>query len=110
MKTNLRPVLAVALLAFLSPTFAHAASLPPYAAALGYTQNTFSAFTPGSIDINDSGNSRFAWYPWHFFGKRAKPENITVNMDGTVIFQGDVTGPNGELATAAKTKNARKFV
>jgi hypothetical protein len=89
---------------------AAAASPPPDAVAAGYTQNTFSAFTPGSIDINDTGKSGFSWYPWHYFGRHAQPQNIVVNPDGSVTFNGDTTGPNGQLTTAAPAKNAQKFV
>ena len=89
---------------------AAAASPPPDAVAVGYTQNTFSSFAPGSIDINDTRKSGFSWYLWHYFGGNAQPQNIVVNPDGSVTLNGDTTGPNGQLTTAAPAKNAQKFV
>ena len=90
----------------------HAASssAPTAAAGVGYMRNTFSSFTPGDIDIGDTGKSGFAWYLYHFFGSHAQSRNITINPDGSVTLDGDVTGPNGQLATAAPAKNAAKFV
>jgi hypothetical protein len=83
---------------------------PPDAAAVGYTQNTFSSFKPGDIDIDDTGRTGFAWYPYHFFSSRPQFRNITINADGSVTLNGDVTGPNGELSTTAPAKNPAKFV
>jgi hypothetical protein len=85
-------------------------SPPPDAASVGYIRNTFSSFAPGDIDLDDTGKSGFAWYPYHFFGSRPESRNITINADGSVTLNGDVTGPNGELSTAAPAKNAAKFV
>jgi hypothetical protein len=89
----------------------HAANgpAPPDAASAGYNRNTFSSFKPGDIDIDDTGKSGFAWYQYHFFGSHPH-RNITINADGSVTLNGDVTGPNGELSTAAPAKNAAKFV
>ena len=90
---------------------AAAAPPPPDAAAVGYTQNTFSSFVPGSIDINDTRKSGFSWYLWHYFGEaRAAPEYRGEPADGSVTLNGDTTGPNGQLTTAAPAKNAQKFV
>src|SRR5579863_5049092 len=80
------------------------ASPPPVAAGVGYIRNTFSSFTPGDIDIDDTGKSGFAWYPYHFFGSRPQSGTITINADGSVTLNGDVTGPNGELSTTAPAK------
>jgi hypothetical protein len=85
-------------------------SPPPDAATVGYIRNTFSSFAPGDIDVDGTGKSGFAWYPYHFFGSRPESRNITINADGSVTLNGDVTGPNGELSTAAPAKNAAKFV
>jgi hypothetical protein len=89
---------------------AAAGSPPPDAASVGYIRNTFSSFAPGDIDLEDTGKSGFAWYPYHLFGSRPEPRNITINADGSVTLNGDVTGPNGELSTAAPAKKAAKFV
>ena len=83
---------------------------PAAAAAAGYRQNTFSTFKSSDIDLNDTGKSGFAWYVYHFFGAHPRSGNIQTNDDGSVTLNGDVTGPNGELATAAPAKNAAKFV
>jgi hypothetical protein len=88
-----------------------AASLPPAdAAAAGFTQNTLSAFKPGSIDVDDTKKSGFSWYFYHFYGSQPRRQNIVLNSDGSVTFNGDTTGPNGQLATAAPAKNGAKFV
>jgi hypothetical protein len=107
-----RACLAVTALLSMPVAGVHAAtaSPPPGAAGAGYTRNTFSSFTPGDIDIDDTGKSGFAWYPYHFFGSRPQSRNIAINSDGSVTLNGDVTGPNGELSTAAPAKNAAKFV
>jgi hypothetical protein len=83
---------------------------PPAAAAAGYTQNTFAAFTPGDVDLGDTGNSGFAWYLYHFFGSHPESANIHRNADGSLTLDGDVTGPNAEIATAAPAHDAAKFV
>jgi hypothetical protein len=77
---------------------------------VGYTVNTFSSFSPQSIDLANSGKSGFQWYPWNFFGSHAQTANIVVNGDGSVTLNGDTTGPNGELATAAPAHNSAKYV
>lgn len=80
---------------------------PPDAVAAGFTLNTFTAFTNASVDIDNTGRSGFSWYPWNFFGGRARPENIVLNPDSSVTLIGDVTGPNGQLATATAKKGAK---
>src|SRR5579859_51430 len=90
--------------------YAATGSPPPDAAGAGYIKNTFSSFKPGDIDLGETGKSGFAWYPYRFFGSRPQSGNITINADGSVTLNGDVTGPNGELSTAAPAKNAQRFV
>jgi hypothetical protein len=89
---------------------AQAGEPPAVAAAAGYTLNTLSSFKPGEIDASDTGKSGFGWYPYHFFGSHPQSGSIRTNADGSVTLNGDVTGPNGEIATAAPAKNAAKFV
>ena len=110
--TVIRAFVAVTALLTLPVAGVHAAasSPPPDAARVGYIRNTFSSFSPGDIDIDDTGKSGFAWYPYHFFGSHLQYRNITMNADGSVTLNGDVTGPNGELSTTAPAKNAAKFV
>jgi hypothetical protein len=110
--TVIRAFVAVTALLTMPAAGVHAAtgSPPPDAAAVGYIRNTFSSFTPGDIDIDDTCKSGFAWYRYHFFGSRPQSRNITINADGSVTLNGDVTGPNGELSTTAPAKNAAKFV
>jgi hypothetical protein len=52
----------------------------------------------------------FSWYPLNLFGQHANTSAIKLNTDNTVTLEGDTTGPNGELVTAAPSKNAAKFV
>jgi hypothetical protein len=104
-------VAATALLTMpVAAVYAATGSAPPAAAAVGYNRNTFTSFKPGDIDMDDTGKSGFAWYPYHYFGSRAQSRNITVNADGSVTLNGDVTGPNGELTTTAPARNSAKFV
>ena len=89
---------------------AQAGGPPAAAAAVGYTQNTFSTFKAGDVDISDSRKSGFSWYFYHFFGAHPQIGNVRANPDGSVTLDGDVTGPNGEIATAAPPRNGGKFV
>lgn len=81
---------------------ANAADAPPWAAAVGYRENTFSSdFTDRTVDLSGLGGSGFSWYPWALFGHRADASAIVLNPDHSVTLKGDRTGPNGEILTAA---------
>jgi hypothetical protein len=87
------------------------ADAPPGAAAVGYTVNTFSTnFTASNVDIANSGNAGYSWYPWNLFGHHANTSAIRINPDGSVTLAGDTTGPGGELMTATPASNSAKFV
>lgn len=104
------PLPLLALFALLVLVYVTAGLVPPkQAAAVGYTINTFSTvnFT-NQIDISNSYNSGFQWYPWSHFGHSTNYSAIVVNTDGTLTLQGDATGPNGELNSATYSKNTTK--
>lgn len=86
------------------------ASPPDAAVAVGYTHETLASFRPNSVDLGDTRKSGFDWYLFRFFGGHAKSANVVVNADGSVTLNGDVTGPNGEISTAAPAQNRAKFV
>src|SRR5882672_3947405 len=80
---------------------AFAANPPAPAAAAGYTVNTFSTgFTDTTVDLAQSGNSGFSWYPWSLFGHRTNTSALILNADHSITLMGDTTGPNGELVSA----------
>jgi len=90
---------------------AFAAESPPWAAAVGYTANTFSSnFTAATVDLANSGKSGFAWYPWSLYGHHANTSALRINADGSITLMGDTTGPNGELVSATAAHNSAKFV
>jgi hypothetical protein len=90
---------------------AHAAQSPQWAAAVGYTTNTFSTdFTSSNVDIANSGQPGFSWYPWNLYGHHANTSAFTLNPDHSITLAGDTTGPNGELVSATPANNSSKFV
>jgi hypothetical protein len=90
---------------------AFAANVPPQAAAVGYTVNTFSTnFTAANVDVANSANTGFSWYPWGLFGHRTNVSALVLNSDGSITLKGDTTGPNGELVSAASSKGGAQFV
>src|ERR1700722_7711398 len=69
---------------------------PPWAAAAGYTVNTFSTnFTASNVDTTNSGEAGYSWYPWNMFGHPTKTSAITINPDHSITLAGDTTGPGG---------------
>ena len=90
---------------------AAAAESPPWAAAVGYTANTFSSnFTPATVDVANSRKAGFAWYPWNLYGHHANTSALKLNADNSITLMGDTTGPNGELVSATAASNSAKFV
>lgn len=85
--------------------------VPPQAAAAKYKVLTFSsAFTADQVDIANTSKSGFKWYPYKFFGAHTTLSSISLDQNETVTLLGDVTGPNGELATASWTGIPGGFV
>ncbi len=78
--------------------------IPALAAALGYTNNTFtSTFDSSQVDMNDTLDQGYKWYISRPFGAGATPvSGITLNTDGSVTLQynGDVN--TGILSAANK--------
>jgi hypothetical protein len=72
---------------------------PKQAVAVGYTMNVFSSRFNDTIDMSNSGAPGFQWYPFSFYGSKPNLKAIRPNADGSVTLLGDVTGPNGEIAT-----------
>jgi len=102
---------AAVVVACSAAAIAAAADSPPWAAAIGYTANTFSSnFTPATVDAANSGKAGFAWYPWNLFGHHANTSALKFNADNSITLMGDTTGPNGELVSATAARNAAKFV
>lgn len=100
-----------ALIAMARVPVAAAADAPAHAASVGYNINTFSShFDDSTVDLRSSGKPTFQWYPWQLFGHRANTNAITLNSDGSLTLQGDTTGPNGEITTAAPAANGAGFV
>jgi hypothetical protein len=76
---------------------------PPQALSAGYGTLTFSSsFKPETVDARGTLRSGYQWYPWKFFGgSMTRLENIVVTPDNGLVLEGDTTGPNGQIATAA---------
>lgn len=88
-----------------------AAGVPLPAEQAGYMQLTFSSTFPrNEVDLDAPPTTGHKWYLWRFFGKSAKTEALEFNKDNTLILKGDITGPGGQIATAAPAGNASGFV
>ncbi|QIP05542.1 hypothetical protein [Bradyrhizobium symbiodeficiens] len=101
-------------LLFLSAGFVHAEEalpdVPPQAAAVGYKVRTFAAaFTAQEVDVANTVRQGFKWYPYRFFGSVPKLDSLVLNQDGSITLLGDVTGPNGEIASAVDVRGPEKF-
>ncbi len=78
--------------------------VPPEAKTAGYNNLAFnSVFTNHSVDVANSQAAGFQWYAYNFFGSNADLTAIKLNTDSSITLNGDVTGPNGELATGCVT-------
>lgn len=91
---------------------ASAVQVPPECAAVGYTQNTFSSnsdFSASTVDLSQSGRSGFKWYPWNWFSGWSPKNTVTLHDDGSVSAMG-VTGPGGQVTSAAATSQPPYFV
>ncbi len=87
------------------------AAIPVPAKAAGYTDLTFSStFRPSEVDVTKEGTPGHQWYLWSFFGKNANGSELKFNKNGTLTLEGGPTGPNGEIATAAKMRGAGNFI
>jgi hypothetical protein len=88
-----------------------ATDVPPQAGAAHYTIRTFSSgFSASDVDIAGGSKSGFKWYPWKFFGAPTDLGRVGINRDGSVTLSGDVTGPNGQLATVSPASTSGGFV
>lgn len=77
---------------------------PPQAAAARFTRLAFNGvFNHSTVDMSNSHNAGFQWYPYNFFSSSTNVGAINLNSDDTVTLNGDTTGPNGELATGCVT-------
>ena len=84
---------------------------PPQAAAVGYTVNTFSGpFDATTVDMNDTGRSKFRWYPYRLWGARPHMNKIHLNGDGGITLEGHTSWRNAQIATARPAKNRHGFV
>ena len=89
---------------------AHAA-IPLPARSVGYTDMTFSSkFKSSDMDLGAVSSRVYQWYLWSFFGKTAGNSELSFNKNGTLTLKGGRTGPNGEIATAARASGDGKFV
>lgn len=70
-----------------------------------FSTNSFTERTVSS----DGVTKGFQWYRWNWFNGRNPADRITLAADGTVSVSG-VSGPNGQLATAAAIPDAPYFV
>ncbi|WP_440637724.1 hypothetical protein ACSHT2_27150 [Bradyrhizobium sp. PUT101] len=85
-------------------------NVPPQAAAVGYKVRTFAtAFTAQEVDVANTARQGFKWYPYRFFGSVPKLDSLVLNQDGSITLLGDVTGPNGEIASAVDVSGPDKF-
>ncbi len=104
-------LLITAPVAQVSGEYPQSPDIPPQAAAAHYTVRTFSStFSANQVDITNSLESGFKWYPFHFFGVSTNLSSIVLNTDRSVTLLGDTTGPGGELATASSTGTRNGFV
>jgi len=77
---------------------------PPQAAAVGYKVNTFSStFSTRSVDVNDTFNPGFQWYPsrW-YYNKPTDSASITLAAGDTIVLNSDgaPTGnDNGQISS-----------
>ena len=84
---------------------------PPQAAAVGFTMNTFSVpFDATTVDMRDTGRSKFRWYPYRLWGKRPFMDKIRLNGDGSITLDGHPSWRNSQIATARPAKNRQGFV
>jgi len=86
------------------------ANVPPQAAAAGYNTKTFtSTFSKQALDLDNTEQPGFDWYPWHFFGQ-ALPEakSVALNADGSIVI--GAAGLFSSFATAAPTRTASRWV
>ncbi len=56
-----------------------------------------------------TNKSGFQWYVWQFFGSKSKTSAIAFNSDGSLLLNGDTTGPNGEIASIVPVSGAPYF-
>jgi hypothetical protein len=104
-------LLLAASIAQASGAYPRSSDIPRQAVAAHYTVRTFtSTFSANQVDITNTLRSGFKWYPYHFFGPGTKLSSIGLNSDGSVTLLGDISGPNGELATASSTGTPGGFV
>lgn len=80
-------------------------AVPRQASNVGYTKLLFSSGFAGTIDLTNSGNAGFQWYPNSFLGGKANLAAIRPNADGSVTLLGDVTGTNAQIATGGMGQN-----
>ena len=94
-------LLSILFIIFWAGGDALAASTPPVPAReAGYKVNTLSS---------TSATAFSGWFPWGFFSGHAAADRIKINADHSLTLLGDVTGPNGEIATAQPDKNPQGF-
>jgi hypothetical protein len=98
----------------LHPSGATAADLstvvPPQAAAVGYITKTFSGtFSKQTVDLDNTEQPGFDWYPWHFFGQALpRTKSVAINADGSIVI--GAAGPASSFATAAPTRTSSHWV
>jgi hypothetical protein len=107
------PVSVMFLLFISTPIIVVAApiSVPSQARAVGYDDLTFTShFSRASVGIAVKPQTGFKWYTWNFFGQLAQPSELKFNADHTLTLLGGHTGPNGQIATAARINGPNDFV
>lgn len=102
---------ALLLVLFAPAQASELSAIPKQAQAERYLTQTFSSdFAAAEVDFSGTAGSGFKWYPWRFFSSSARLENIRINDDKSITLLGDVTGPNGQLATVSPATNTSRFV
>lgn len=87
---------------FATSQYGLAASAPPQAATVGYTQNTFSSTFTNDIDLNNTRAPGYHWYLNKFFGwPPTQPSSLHFNSDGSLTLTSGGSTANFAISSAA---------
>jgi hypothetical protein len=89
-----------------SALFAQDATPPAFAAAVGYTHNTFSStFDSSQVDIKNTTNSGYKWYISRIAGAGVTPlAGIILNSDGSITLENNGGGFNDGIQSVGIVK------
>ncbi|MDD5674841.1 MAG: hypothetical protein PHC61_11795, partial [Chitinivibrionales bacterium] len=82
---------------------AHAAPAPSFAAAVGYTANTYSStFDKSQVDMTNTTNAGYKWYVSRFFGFGVTSvSGVVLNSDASVTLENNGAANTGILSAGA---------